>query len=309
MSDSIPSAERTQPFTMIFNAVIDQYQLNCFELSLYVAIARHVNHTSGVAFPSYTRLQEVTGQARATVSKYLQSLEQKRLIQIIRRFKAGTKAHAVNHYRLLDPTLPASQQLTLEEVQPGSSRPDLQVVHEADVPGSQPETGVVHAAAGNKIESNRTEANQIDLNQRGPALRAGSAARPTGYTQNSSAPKTGAALPEITQTSEEKDSWNNFYHTLADICQLNFEANQGKIRRFASTLWQHGQGYGTADLKAFEAWWYTKDWRGKKGDVPRLDEVAQTIQMAVEAERRELKKAVEDRYRYISGELAAYIQY
>ena len=127
---SAPSAERTQPFTMIYNVVIDQYQLNPFELSLYVAIARHVNHTSGVAFPSYTRLQEVTGQARATVSKYIQSLEQKHLIQITRRFKEGTKARAVNHYRLLDPTLPACQQLPLEEVQPCSSQPDLQVVHE-----------------------------------------------------------------------------------------------------------------------------------------------------------------------------------
>jgi hypothetical protein len=144
---------------------------------------------------------------------------------------------------------------------------------------------------------------------RGPVLRAGSAARPTTHIQDNSAPQTGAALPNKGQTLEEKDTWNSFCHTLADLCQLNFEANQGKIRRFASTLWQHGQGYSTADLKAFEAWWYTKDWRGKKGDVPRLDEVAQTIRMAVEAERRELQKAVEDRYRYISGELAAYIQY
>jgi DNA-binding MarR family transcriptional regulator len=307
MSDALSSAERTQPFTMVFNAVIDQYQLNPFELALYVAIARHVNRGSGVAFPTYTRLQEVTGQARATVSKYLQSLERKRLIHITRRFRAGTKARAVNHYRLLDP---ADRQLTLEEaVQPGSSRCEPQVVHEADNHGSRPEPQVVHGADGNKIESNKTKPNHTDSNQRGPARRAGSAKQPATYAQNSSAPESSAAPQVKADSSEHKETWNRFCHALADLCQLDFEANQGKIRRFASHLWQHGQGYTSADLKVFEAWWYAKDWRGKKGDIPRLDEVAQTIRVAVEAEQRELQKAVDDRYRYISGELAAYIQY
>jgi hypothetical protein len=325
MSDPISSAERTQPFTMIYNVVIDQYQLNPYELALYTAIARHINHATGLAWPSYTRLRELTGQARATISKYLQSLERKHLIQITRRRKAGTKARAANLYQLLDPSQLIGHQLPLEEVSAdpdiqeeadpsdvlrrGSSRPEPQVVHEVNQASSRGERQVVHAADRNKTESNETRSNQIDLNQKGPARSAGIGAHRDADAQNNSAPKTGAALQENAHVLKEKDSWNNFCRTLADLCQLDFSANQGKIRRFASKLWRHGQGYTTADLKAFEAWWYNHDWRGKKGDIPRLDEVTQMIRVAVEEQQKALQSEVTQRYRYISGELAAYINY
>lgn len=67
--------------------------------------------------------------------------------------------------------------------------------------------------------------------------------------------------------------------------------------------------YTADDLQIFEAWWYKNDWRGKKGDVPRLDEVVATIQIAREATVQALRDQVEGRYRYIRGEYAAYIQY
>ena len=58
----------------------------------------------------------------------------------------------------------------------------------------------------------------------------------------------------------------------------------GRIRKTASTLWRKGSGYNVADLYTFEQWWYQEDWRGKKGECPRLQAVVELIRAAVAAD-------------------------
>jgi DNA-binding MarR family transcriptional regulator len=300
--------EKTHPFFQIYNTVIDHYRLNPYEMSLYAVLVRHANYKTRLAFPGYSRLMELTGMARATVAKYLRSLERKNLIRIIRRWqetKKGNRQRRVNHYYILDPH--GADTLPVHEVNQGSSPDELEVVHAVDHPGSNAEPPVVHAVNRNETNQNETKTNNTDSNQEGPALRAGRSSRAiTDDGLSDSAPETGAVLPDI---SKGKEDWQIFCHQLADLCRLDFDANAGKIRKFASKLWRSSEGYSPADLEIFERWWYDQDWRGKKGDVPRLNEVCEGIRAAVyEQEWREATERAH-RYRYIEGELAAYIDY
>lgn len=295
-----PSPERTIPFTMVYNAVLDRDDLNPFELALYVAIARHVNRESGLAWPSYSRLQQVAHMCRESVSKYLKALEAKGLIQIIRRYQPGTRARAVNHYRLLPPREPDAQgSLRTGQAEDGGGlRTKPEVVYAADDASLPAASQLVCQTDGNQIERNKKK-NHTELNQKG-------AATPP------SAPD-GAPLLEKFSQEKRKDSWGNFCHTLANVCRLDYAANKAKIRRVAAILWRDGRGYSSDDLRTFEAWWYRSDWRGKKGDVPRLDEVVQTIRIALEESSRADLSVEPDgtpsRYRYITGKYAHVVKH
>jgi hypothetical protein len=316
------SPDRTEPFTMIYNFVIDHYHLCPQELALYTVIARHINRKTGVAWPSYARLCALTGMARGTISKYLKSLESKRLIQITRRWQTGSKARATNLYRLLDPRRPAPDTPTpnkapamhdpapVQDESEASSAREPGVVHGLHQGRSRAEPEVVHPLDRELKNPDKIITKNTDVDQRSPAQRAGSThpAAP-GKNKTDTAPPRGPAPQSHLSTCKEKGTWNQFCRALANVCQLDYHANQGKLRRFASLLWQHGQGYGMSDLATFEAWWYHQDWRGLKGDIPRLDEVVQMIRIAVEADQRAVQKAVEARYRYISGPLADLIDY
>ena len=294
-------AERPLTFTKVYNDVIDHHRLRPPELALYTAIARHINQQTGLAWPSISRLCEMTNMARATVVKYLYSLEAKGLIQIIRRRRPGTHERAVNHYRLLDPRPASDSPDSTHPAEGGSSRSELPVVHPVNYPGADGEPRVVQTVDGNQNDLNKTHHNYTKPNQRGPARSAGE-----GAARKPAAPENGAAPQKEGKHPDKKENWRVFCHKLADICRLDFEANKGKIRRFASKVWPR---YTADDLQIFEAWWYKNDWRGKKGDIPRLDEVVATIQIAREDTERALKEQIDGRYRYIQGEYAAYIQY
>ena len=294
-----PSPERIIPFTMVYNAVLDRADLNPFELALYVAIARHVNRESGLAWPSYSRLQKTAHMCRESVSKYLKSLESKGLIQIIRRYQPGTRARAVNHYRLLVPAEEQPGSLRPAQTQDtGSLRAEPEVVYAADNAGLPDESEVVCVADGNQIEDKKSD--NIQMNQKG-------AATPPVAPD-------GAPLLEQFCQEKQKDSWGNFCHTLANVCRLDYAANKAKIRRVATILWRDGRGYSSADLRTFERWWYKSDWRGRKGDVPRLDEVVQTIRIALEEKPRAVALSddtgdMPSRYRYITGKYTDVVQY
>ena len=60
--------QKVHPFFQIYNTVIDHYGLNPYELSLYTVLVRHANYATGLAFPSYSRLMELTSTARATMA-------------------------------------------------------------------------------------------------------------------------------------------------------------------------------------------------------------------------------------------------
>jgi hypothetical protein len=296
--------EKAHPFFQIYNTVIDHYRLNPYELSLYTTLVRHANRQTGLAFPGYSRLMALTGMARATVAKYLKTLEQKRLIKIVRRWnttRKGNRQRCVNHYYILDPHGEA------DETNQAGLPDELPLVHDLNNAGSPDESTVVRTPDGNETNPNQNDLNHTELKQRIGSQHTSETNKPlvTGI-QTNSAPKSSAALPV---SSGERKDWIVFCHRLADACRLDFDANAAKIRKFASKLWRHGAGYSLADLDTFEQWWYSQDWRGKRGETPRLNEVCEGIREAVFEMQFKDDIARASRYAYIEGELAAFIEH
>jgi DNA-binding MarR family transcriptional regulator len=297
--------QKAHPFFQIYNTVIDHYRLNPYELSLYTALVRHANRKTGLAFPGYSRLMALTGMARATVAKYLKTLEQKKLIKIVRRWKTTKKGNyqrRVNHYYILDPHRTAADEMN--QADPPSQLP---LVHDPNHAGSPDESPAVRTTDGNETNPNQTDLNHMELNQGIGMQHTSETNRPlvTGI-QTNSAPKSSAALPV---SSGERKDWGVFCHRLADVCRLDFNANAGKIRKFACKLWRHGEGYSLADLDTFEQWWHTQDWRGQRGETPRLNDVCEGIREAVFETQFKEDIARASRYAYIEGELAAFIEH
>lgn len=320
MSAEVAVQPRT-PFFMIANEIIDWYRLNPYELALYNAIVRHLNYKTREAYPSIRRLAQLTQMTRPTVIKYIRSLEEKGLIRVRRAYKEGSRERAVNRYEILPPSPYCDERPTsaaapeareagssnepkvvhevddvglpdepkvVYAVNQGGQRDIPEVVNEVDEGGKRDEPGVVNAVDRNETGAKKTEPNNTlkredPPNQRGPALRAGSRS-PEGDAPAPAAVLSSSEDQAALKRENKRDEWDEFCYALADVCQLDFEANQGRIRKTASALWRKGTGYSIADLYTFEQWWYQQDWRGKKGECPRLQYVAELIRAATAAD-------------------------
>lgn len=307
---------RRTGFFMIDNEAVDSCDLSPRALSLYVILARHINHETGLAFPSLARLCDLARMARATVVKYLRELERKGWIQIIRSRKPGSKERAVNRYRVLNPArveAPDQGRSSPEPPPPqpvrtgpgGSSNREQGVVQIVNEGSSSPEQSVVHDLNGKETDPQKNQSDKTNVNQRVPAPRANGSAEAAGDVTREDPPQT------IPSHSRKNLAWEEFCHTLADVCQLDYDANQGKIRKAAARLWKNGKGYNPIDLRRFKIWWYQRDWRGQKGDLPTLQNVSELIRAAVETSSPEPDsyEARLERYVTSQGEYADIIRY
>ena len=78
------------------NALVDREDLNPYERLLYMVLARHAND-DGECFPSRERLKKVTGiKDERTITKYIKSLESKKLISIEKRKGLSNIYHIKN---------------------------------------------------------------------------------------------------------------------------------------------------------------------------------------------------------------------
>lgn len=103
MSNDIGSDKRKHPFIVVDQVVIDDYDLTPYEGWLYVVIIGHVNHKTGVAFPSIATLAKEAKMSRQQVMRCIASLEAKGLIEVERKNKKDSLEKEVNHYIVLDP--------------------------------------------------------------------------------------------------------------------------------------------------------------------------------------------------------------
>jgi DNA-binding transcriptional regulator YhcF (GntR family) len=75
----------------VFKTMFDSLEvkeIGAHAFTLYCAVKSHVNFKDGEAFPSFDRLQEITGFSRATITKSLNTLEERNLV---RKEKHGRK--------------------------------------------------------------------------------------------------------------------------------------------------------------------------------------------------------------------------
>ncbi len=277
-------------FVMIDNRAVDAHDLSPRALALYLILSRYVSHETGLAFPSITHLCKVGHMARATVVKYLKELESKGWIEVIRRRKPNSKEREVNHYRVKVPGQKdappaqaprggvANEPKVVQALNEGSSSRERGVVQTLDGGSSNPVQGVVHELDGKDTDAQIDQENKTNLTQGDAPHSAAPTQRDPDRPDDEQSPQRLSSPPE----DQSENEWHNFCHKLADLCCLDYNANKDKIHRFASRLWNKGNGYTVEDLKTFKAWWYQHDWRGRRGERPTVQIVAEYIRIAVE---------------------------
>jgi hypothetical protein len=68
------------------------------------------------------------------------------------------------------------------------------------------------------------------------------------------------------------------FGAIADTCQLDAKLKTGQIAKQSKALLE--AGYTPAQVRAFPAWWQTHDWRGQRGIVPTLAQLAELIKQS-----------------------------
>lgn len=92
------------PFFMVEDAAITDYDLTPYEGWLYIVMLKHANRKTGELFPSVQTLVKETRMSKAQVLRCTKSLEDKKLIRVVRDVKKNGKDREVNHYFILQAT-------------------------------------------------------------------------------------------------------------------------------------------------------------------------------------------------------------
>lgn len=104
----------------------------------------------------------------------------------------------------------------------------------------------------------------------------------TGSSQKQKAPNEGKINWDELRAQHEADDkkLEAMMDALAAACQmdLNLSWHEKQIKTYAGALLR--AGYTPSDVDNHGDWWREHDWRGKKGDIPRLRELADTLQQS-----------------------------
>ena len=73
-------------------------------------------------------------------------------------------------------------------------------------------------------------------------------------------------------------SQSDMFGAIADTCQLDAKLKAGQIAKQSKALLE--AGYTPAQVRAFPVWWQMHDWRGQRGNVPTLAQLAELIKQS-----------------------------
>jgi hypothetical protein len=90
-----------------------------------------------------------------------------------------------------------------------------------------------------------------------------------------SAPTAPPSKPPRTVTP---GSQSDMFGAIADTCQLDAKLKAGQIAKQSKALLE--AGYTPAQVRAFPVWWQLHDWRGQRGNVPTLAQLAELIKQS-----------------------------
>jgi len=130
------------------------------------------------------------------------------------------------------------------------------------------------------------------------------------------APANGKSSPPLADLINQ---FKDFYLEIATLCQLDPILNHAKLDPIAESLWS--LNYRKETIQDISHYWYQTDWRGAKNNTPphpaQVLEVVRAALAHPDTERRRRARDLgidpdadnADRYRYITGDLADYVDY
>ncbi len=73
-------------------------------------------------------------------------------------------------------------------------------------------------------------------------------------------------------------SQSDMFGAITETCQLDAKLKAGQIAKQSKALLE--AGYTPAQVRAFPVWWQLHDWRGQRGNVPTLAQLAELIKQS-----------------------------
>ena len=109
--------------------------------------------------------------------------------------------------------------------------------------------------------------------------------------ENTSSPAGEKALPaeppaKAKTPKKKRPSTNGQYdmmRVIGEVCKMDIKLNDGRVGKCAKGL--IAAGYTIEQLQRHygsNSWWYKNDWRGKKNDPPKPEQINETIKQAVD---------------------------
>lgn len=89
-----------------------------------------------------------------------------------------------------------------------------------------------------------------------------------------------AATPPAKQRTVTAGSQQDMFGAIAETCQLDETLKRGQIAKQSKALLE--AGYTPAQVRAFPGWWQSNDWRGQRGNVPTLAQLAELIKQSTQ---------------------------
>lgn len=96
-------------------------------------------------------------------------------------------------------------------------------------------------------------------------------------------PSAYKVLHDDQKTDPHVDVQSSFFVTIAEACRIDLklctDKQKGQLAQTVKKLQKAGKT--PEEIPKFLNWWYGHDWRGKKGDAPRPDQIAENWQQAM----------------------------
>jgi hypothetical protein len=98
-----------------------------------------------------------------------------------------------------------------------------------------------------------------------------------------------------TELEADDEKLKDMMQAIAAACQMDLKLgwHEKQIKAYARAL--SDAGYTPGDVNNHYDWWRSNDWRGKKGDVPRLQELADTLHQSRPKGKQKVKYGPDDK--------------
>lgn len=105
---------------------------------------------------------------------------------------------------------------------------------------------------------------------------------PSEYVTSTEKDRVGVSAtppPKKAPRTVDPGGQQDMFGAIVEACQVDGKLKQGQIAKQSQALLK--AGYTPAQVRAFPEWWKSHDWRGQKGEVPTMPQLAEKIKQSV----------------------------
>lgn len=93
------------------------------------------------------------------------------------------------------------------------------------------------------------------------------------FAQSANAPQKSPFVSEQPKKSEAEQKRGAMFAAVAETCKIPKDSKPHARQINAAALWLSGQSIDPANLNNFLTWWFANDWRGRKSEYPKPEQI------------------------------------